>query len=63
MYYIATQRLRDQFLFPELRAEVHVHGLNAAAKHFKLTSPGAMTNSLPCTRKSLQHLKFGKTNS
>ena len=24
---IGTQRLRDQFLFPELRAEVHVHGL------------------------------------
>ena len=22
---MATQRLRDQFLFPELRAEVHVH--------------------------------------
>ena len=24
--FIATQWLRDQFLFPELRAEVHVHG-------------------------------------
>lgn len=32
MYYIATQRLRDQFLFPELRAEVHVHGLFVAGK-------------------------------
>ena len=44
---MATQRLRDQLLFPEVRADVHVHGLfvtgmnplyNAAVKHFRLTS-------------------------
>ena len=30
--FMATQRLRDQFLFPELTAEVHVHGLFVTGK-------------------------------
>ena len=33
---MATQRLRDQFLFPELTAEVHVHGLFVTGKSWTL---------------------------
>ena len=29
---MATQRLRDQLLFPEVRADVHVHRLSVTGK-------------------------------
>ena len=30
--FMATQRLRDQLLFPEVRADVHVHRLSVTGK-------------------------------
>ena len=39
--FIATQRLRDQFSFPELRAEVHVHELFVTGKSRTLCNAAA----------------------